>query len=317
MAELPTFSSCLALLLLFPHHSRFARVTIHPLSIVSPAATLGRDVEIGPFCLIEEGVTLGHGCRLESHVTLASGTVLGERNHLFQGVVVGGPPQHLQANDQLGGTRIGSDNVLRENTTIHRAMQPGDWTTLGDENCLMVNTHVAHDCHVGSNAVLGNNVMLAGHVTIEDRAFLSGAVGVHQFCRVGRLAMVGGQARVCRDVLPYMLIDGVSTSVVGLNRVGLRRNGYSVDQVSQLKAAYRLIYRSGLPWAEILEQLGQQFIEGPASCYGEFCEQANRGILQERRVPRSATIKLHRQADHEDDAQNTDDVTNGPRRMAG
>ncbi|MCH8043662.1 MAG: acyl-ACP--UDP-N-acetylglucosamine O-acyltransferase [Planctomycetes bacterium] len=281
---------------------------IHPLAIVSPTATLPPGVEIGPFCIIEEGVTLGDGCRLESHVTLAEGTVLGENNHLFQGVVVGGPPQHLQATDQLGGTRIGSGNTLRENTTIHRAMQPGDWTTLGDDNCLMVNAHVAHDCHVGSHVVLANNVMLAGHVTIEDRAFLSGAVGVHQFCRVGRLAMVGGQARVCRDVLPFVLIDGVSTAVVGLNRVGLRRAGYSAEEVTQLKAAYRLIYRSGLPWDELLDQLGRQFPEGPAACYREFCAGAKRGIVSERRLPPGATIKLHQ-------AETTTSAP--PRRMAG
>ena len=301
---------------------RSPRVSIHPLAIVSPTAKLAPGVEIGPFCIVEDGVTIGDGCRLVSHVTIAEGSVLGERNHLFQGVVVGGPPQHLQATDQLGGTRIGSGNTLRENTTIHRAMQPGDWTTLGDENCLMVNAHVAHDCHVGSNTVLANNVMLAGHVTIEDRAFLSGAVGIHQFCRVGRLAMVGGQARVCRDVLPYMLIDGVSNTVVGLNRVGLRRAGYRAEEVGQLKAAYRLIYRSGLPWSEIQEQLGRRFFEGPAACYREFCKTARRGIVPERRLPPGATIKLHRGETHNGivqngNAQSAATEANGPRRMAG
>ena len=196
----------------------------------------------------------------------------------------------------------------------------GEGVTIGD-GCRLV-SHVAHDCHVGSNTVLANNVMLAGYVTIEDRAFLSGAVGIHQFCRVGRLAMVGGQARVCRDVLPYMLIDGVSTTVVGLNRVGLRRAGYRAEEVGQLKAAYRLIYRSGLPWSEIQEQLGRRFFEGPAACYREFCKTARRGIVPERRLPPGATIKLHRGETHNGivqngNAQSAATEANRPRRMAG
>ena len=272
-------------------------LSIHPQAVVSPRAQVGRRVSIGPFCLVEDDVRLGDGCRLESHVVVRRGTTLGADNHLSAGVVIGGTAQHLLAGETHGNLVIGSRNTLRENCTIHRALRPGDATVIGDDNYLMVNSHVAHDCRIGDHTVLANNVMLAGHVTIEDRAFLSGAVGVHQFCRVGRHAMVGGQARVCQDVLPFVLIDGECTKVVGLNRVGLRRHGFTREEMVQLKAAYDLIYRSELAWREVLQRLHTDFAEGPAACLYDFCRDAGRGIVQQRRAPPTPTLKLHRADD--------------------
>jgi UDP-N-acetylglucosamine acyltransferase len=155
---------------------------------------------------------------------------------------------------------------------------------------------VAHDCIVGNQTIFANNAMLAGHVVVEDFAYVSGNVAVHQFCRVGRLAMVGGLARVVKDVPPFVTIDGCTGFVVGLNSVGLRRRGYTTADIAQLKAAYRLIYRSGLKWQQIVDRLQQEFAAGPAAPFGEFMHHVRRGIVAERRLPPGAGIKLSEEA---------------------
>lgn len=256
---------------------------IHPLAAVSPDAELGRDVSVGPFCVIESGVRIGDGCRLASHVVVHRDTTLGANNQIFEGAIVGGVPQHVQVPPVIGRLVIGDDNIIREHVTIHRAMKEDAATRIGNQNFLMVGAHVAHDCVLGNNIIIANGTGLCGHVTIEDRAFLSGMVGIHQFCRVGRLAMVGGMARVTRDVPPFVMIDGSTDSVVGINRVGLRRAGFTVQEINQLKEAYRLIYRSGLPWNSILERLQTEFSEGVAGCYYPFFQEGRRGFVQERR----------------------------------
>lgn len=267
-------------------------VHIHPSAVISPDAQLGDSVEIGPFSIIESGVVVGDGCKVEGHVTIKSGTILGPGNHIFEGAVIGGVPQHLHAPPESGRVVIGASNTIRENVTIHRAVQPDHQTVIGDHNLLMINVHIAHDCRLGNRTIFANNVMLAGHVEVEDQAYVSGAVGVHQFCRIGRMAMVGGQAHVVKDIPPFVTIDGASGFVVGLNLIGLRRNGFSNAEIGQLKAAYRLIYRSGLSWREVVERLPQEFEEGPATRFHEFFSQGTRGFTPERRMPPSPTIKL-------------------------
>src|SRR4029077_5093922 len=183
-----------------------------------------------------------------------------------------------------------------EHATLHRAMKEGTATIVGDGNFLMAGVHIAHDCRIGNNVIFANNALLAGHVVVEDRAFVSGAVGVHQFCRIGRLAMIGGHARVVQDVPPYVMVDGASGWIVGLNLVGLRRNGYSQDQIAELKAAYRLIYRRGLRWTEVLEHLQKEFPQAPAADFHPFLSGGTRGFVQERRMPPNATLKLRRES---------------------
>lgn len=266
---------------------------IHPTAVVSPDAKLGQDVFVGPFAVVESEVTLGDGCRLESRAIVKSGTVMGPKNHIYEGAVLGGMPQHLRCPERVGRLVVGSGNTFRENLTVHRALHEGHATTIGNDNLLMINAHVAHDCHIGNNTIVANNVMLAGHGIIEDRAYLSGAAGTHQYCRVGRLAMVGGQAHIVQDVPPYVTVDGASSSVVGLNVVGLRRAGFSNEEITQLKEAYRVIFRSGMRFEEILGELGQSFAEGPAAAFLEFFEGGGqRGFTRERRMPRRATIKM-------------------------
>ncbi len=274
-------------------------MNIHPQAIVSPQARLGRDVAVGPFAIIEADVTIGEGCSLAAGVVVKSGTTLGANNRILEGSVIGGAAQHTRAPERSGRVLIGNNNTIREHCTIHRALHEGATTVVGDNNLLMVSAHVAHDCQVGNNIVFANNTLLAGHVAVEDRAFLSGAVGVHQFCRVGRLAMIGGHARVVQDVPPYVMVDGISGCIVGLNIVGLRRNGFVAEEIAELKAAYRVIYRSGLPWNEILKQLQVQFTHGPAAEFHTFLSQGKRGFVQERRMPPTATLKLRLPADDE------------------
>jgi UDP-N-acetylglucosamine acyltransferase len=267
-------------------------VNIHPSAIVSPSAQVGSDVRIGPYTIVEADAVLGPGCVLDSRVTVKEGTVLGANNHIFDGAVVGGLPQHVHVPEQPGKVVIGSDNTIRENVTIHRALVPDHATVIGDHCLLMVNAHVAHECHLGNYVIVTNNAMLAGHVHVEDRAYISGAAGIHQFCRVGTLAMVGGQAHLSQDVPPYVTVDGLSSLVVGLNKIGLRRAGYNPATIQQIKDAYRVIYRSGLRWAEILEQLRTHFMAGPAAVFYEFLSTTARGIVSERRAPPGATIRL-------------------------
>jgi len=267
-------------------------VNPYPHSAISPDAHIGRDVKIGPFSLVERDVVVGDRCVIESHVTIKQGTRLGADNHVFDGAVLGATPQHIHIPRQTGALEIGSRNTIRENATIHRALNAGQSTTLGDDNLLMINAHVAHDCQIGNRIILANNVLLAGHVEVHDDAYLSGAVGVHQFCRIGSHTMVGGQARVVKDVPPFVTVDGVSGMVVGLNLIGLRRKGFDTDQIKLLKAAYQVIYRSGLRWTEVVDRLAREFRTDPAVRFHQFCSVGARGFVQERRTPRRATLKM-------------------------
>lgn len=268
-------------------------MNIHSHAVVHPGAFLGKDVKIGPFCVVEDDVVLGDGCVLESNVAIKSGTTLGPNNHVFEGAVIGGLPQHVDVPEIPGRVTVGSGNTIRENATIHRALKETDETSVGDNCMLMINTHIAHDCRIGNHVIAANNTMLAGHVTVGDRANLSGAVAVHQYCRIGSLAMVGGQAHIVKDVPPFMTVDGLSSLVVGLNRIGLRRAGFSAESLHTLKEAYRILYRRRLSWREILQMLEETFTEGPALEMSRFLATTTRGITNERRQPEGATIKLH------------------------
>ncbi len=268
---------------------------LHPLAVVSPQARIGQDVEIGPFCVVEPDVSIGDGCRLESRVVVKDGTTLAQNNLVAEGAVIGGLPQHANMPERPGRVIIGSGNTIRENVTIHRALEEDEATVVGDNNLIMVNAHIAHDCRVGNNTIFANNVMLAGHVTVGDRAYLSGAAAVHQFCRIGTLAMVGGQSHINKDVPPYVTVDGLSSYVVGLNQIGLRRAGVSSQEVRRLKEAYRVIYRAGLTWNDILAQLHREFNDGLSAQFFQFLSTTTRGITPERRPPPGATIRLRQE----------------------
>lgn len=273
-------------------------MSIHPLAVVSPGARLGVGVTVGPFATVESDVSLGDFSTVASGAVIKSGVTAGCHNEFGEHAVIGGAPQHVARPAEIGRVVIGDHNVFREHTTVHRAMKPGNTTLVGNHNYVMAGTHFGHDVTVGHNCIFANAALLGGHVTVEDRAFVSGAVAVHQFCRIGRLAMVGGHARVVQDVPPYMLLDGLTSCVVGLNIVGLRRSGHTADDITELKAAYRAVYRRGLPWREVLEVLRLEFTGAAVGHLQEFLGSGSRGFAQERRAPPAATLKL-RVADEE------------------
>lgn len=269
----------------------------HPSAVISPLACIGQDVHVGPFCVIEPDVRIDDGCVLEGSVVIKNGTTLGPNNRVHEGAILGGLPQHVHVPERPGRVVIGSGNTIREYVTVHRALDSEDATLIGDNSLLMAYVHVAHDCRIGNQVIFANNATLAGHVTVEDRAYLSGGIGIHQFCRVGTLAMVGGHARVVKDIPPYVTIDGQTGYVVGLNQIGLRRAGFSSQEIEQLKSAYRLIYRSELMWNDIVRELQSQFTAGPAARYYQFLSTTTRGIVPERRLPPGATLKLRREVE--------------------
>jgi len=267
-------------------------VTIHPSAIVDPAARLGADVEVGPFAMIEAGAQIGDRCKLGPRSTVKSGVTLGCDNSLYEGAVLGGLPQLAAPTGPPGKLVVGDRNVFRENVTVHVAMTEVGVTRIGNDCLMMVASHVAHDCDVADRVIMTNNVMLAGHVTVGERAFLGGGSAVHQHCRVGRIAMVGGMARIVQDVLPFVTIDGDTGAVVGLNRVGLRRSGMSRDEMADIKEAYRIIYRSGESFADRLAMLSERFQEGPAAELEPFLRDTSRGYVRERRSPPGGTIRV-------------------------
>jgi UDP-N-acetylglucosamine acyltransferase len=247
---------------------------------------------VGPFAVIQSDVVIGDGCHISSHVVIKSGTELGCGNLVDVGAVLGGRPQHLAATDKVGRLRIGNENQIREHVTVHGGLGVNDATRIGNQNLIMVSTHVGHDCVIGDSNIMANNVLLAGHVVVEDRAYLSGAVAVHQFCRIGRFAMVGGLARVAQDVPPYVTVDGGTTCLVGLNSIGLRRAGMNREQLRDLKSAYRIAFRSSDAFEVRLNRLRDQFHDDLVRYLWEFLATGQRGFLQDRRGPTPATIKI-------------------------
>ena len=265
---------------------------IHPSAIISPSAEVGSNVSIGPLTVVEAGAKIGDGCQIESHVVIKGSVELGENNIVGTASVLGGAPQHLVPAEGTGRVVIGNGNIFREYVTIHHGYGKDAVTRIGDKNLLMVNSHAAHDCAIGNSTIIANNVMLAGHVRIDDSAYLAGAVGVHQFCHIGRNTMVGGQSAIKKDVPPFVTVDGDSNQLVGLNSVGLRRNGFAREDIRSIKEAYNAAFGSNLPWGEMLEQLLQTFPTGYANEFARFLAESERGCIRERRSRTSPTIRF-------------------------
>src|ERR687890_640597 len=228
---------------------------IHPTAVVSPGARLAEDVRVGPYVVIEDEVVVGDGCVIGAHSVVKQFTTLGRRNRVYEHAVLGGEPQDVKFKGERSRLLIGDDNLIREGVTLHRANGEGEATLIGSRNFLMIGVHVAHNCVVGDDNVFANGVALAGHVTVEDHAFLASNVGAHQFVRFGRYAMVGGKTKVIQDVLPFFTTDGNPARVRGLNTIGLRRGGFSTEARAALKRAYQILFRARLPLARALEAL--------------------------------------------------------------
>jgi UDP-N-acetylglucosamine acyltransferase len=216
---------------------------IHASAIVAAGARLGASVKIGPCAVIEEDVALGEGCDIAAHAVIKRHTRMGARNRVAEHAVIGGDPQDLKFSaGTLSHVEIGDDNVFREGVTVHRGSREGSRTRIGNGCFLMAYAHVAHDCVVGDQVVMVNYAGISGEAVVQDGAFLSGFVGVHQFCRIGRLAMIGGLTKLVQDALPFCITDGNPCRARGLNLTGLRRGGFSREEIAALKEAYRLLY---------------------------------------------------------------------------
>jgi len=212
---------------------------------------------IHPTAIIEDNVEIGPDCEIAAYAVIKRFTRLGARNRIYEHAVVGGEPQDVKFKGEQSFLEIGDDNIIREFCTLHRASSEGETTRIGSRNFFMVGVHVAHNCVVGNDNIFANEVALAGHITIEDRVFLSNGVGAHQFVRMGRYAMVGGKSKIVQDVLPFFITDGNPARVRGLNTVGLTRAGFSEEAKRALKNAYRTLFNSAAPLANVLEELDQ------------------------------------------------------------
>lgn len=229
---------------------------VHSTALIHPKALLASSVVIGPFSVIGEGVVIGQGTEVGAHVVLEGRVEIGERSRIHHGAIIGSPPQDVKfVPGTPSGVRIGNDTVVREYVTIHRSSKEDGFTVIGDEAFLLASSHVAHDCRIGNGVVIINYAGLAGHVEVEDYAVISGHTGVHPFCRIGRLAYVGGCSKVVQDVPPCLVADGNPASSKGVNVVGLRRRNVPPDARQDLQRAYKLLYRSKLSVSHALEKI--------------------------------------------------------------
>ncbi|TAK98059.1 MAG: acyl-ACP--UDP-N-acetylglucosamine O-acyltransferase [Verrucomicrobia bacterium] len=232
--------------------------SIHPSAVIHPGARLGQDCEVGPFCVIGEHVELGHGCQLHSHVVLDGHTRIGKRNEFFPFAVIGKKTQDLKYKGGTTRVEIGDENVFRESATVHCATDDGDATVIGSNNLFLTHAHVAHDCVLGNHIILSGFAGLAGHVIVEDYAILSGYAAVHQFCRIGRMSMVGGCSKVAQDIPPFMMADGNPAETRTINKVGLERRGVSEESISTLRLAYKILFREGLTVSNALVKIEKE-----------------------------------------------------------
>ncbi len=253
---------------------------IHPTAIVESGVQLGEGVEIGAYAFVGAGVTLGAGTRLHHHASVEGDTVLGAACEVFPYACLGGKTQDLKFKGGRPGVRIGDRNVFREYVTVHAATFDGDVTRIGSDNHFLASTHIAHDCVLGDHIVMSNGAVLAGHVVVEDHVVIGGYGGIHQFCRLGRFAMLSATAKLVHDLPPYFIADGTPAEVRAINKVGLERNGFTAEQVDRVKQIHRILYRDGLNRSQALEKLAAHPLAGSAE-FGAvlaFARASERGL---------------------------------------
>ncbi len=244
-------------------------------------ARIAAHVVIGEYAVIEEDVTIGAFCKLEPYVYVKRWTTLGERNEISAGTVLGTDPLDKNFTGERSYLRIGNANIIREHYTISRGTQPESSTEIGDGNYIMTSGHIAHNCKIGNNCVIASCALVAGHVEVEDQAFISGGVVIHQYSKIGRLAMIGGNSRVNSDVPPFFLYSDFNVAAKGLNLVGLRRAGLTKDEIAALKVAYKILYRSGLKLEDALARIEAELNTEHSRHLVAFVRASKRGICRE------------------------------------
>lgn len=249
---------------------------------VAPTAAIGPDVFIGDYALVEEDVEIGARCRIEPLAVVRRWTRLGTENQVSTGAVLGSDPLDRAFTGERSYLRIGHRNKIREHFTISRGTPPESETVVGDDNMIMTSGHIAHNCRIGNGVVIASSTLVSGYVEIEDRAFVSGLVGIQQHLRIGELAIVGGMTRVNQDVTPYLMHVGPTMAVHGLNRVGLRRAGLGPPAIDCIRQAYRILFRARLPLAEALAKVESE-VPGPhARHMVEFIRASKGGVCRRR-----------------------------------
>lgn len=250
---------------------------IHSTAVIHPRAQLDPSVSVGPYAVIDEGVVVGPQCIIGPHVYLTGQTTIGARNVFHAGCVIGGPPQDLKYKAEPTRLRVGDGNTFREHVTVNRSNRLEEDTVIGSENFLMANSHVAHNCVLGDQVILANGALLGGHVTVQDRAFLSGNCCVHQFVRVGSLAIMQGGSAISKDLPPFCVARG-DNGICGLNTVGLRRAGLTSEQRLELKRLYHLLFRSRLKLSVAIAQAREEFTGEAVRQLTDFVASTKRGV---------------------------------------
>jgi UDP-N-acetylglucosamine acyltransferase len=252
---------------------------IHPTAVIDPKAELDPTVEIGPYAVIEAGVRIGPGTIVGPHVHIQGQTTIGRENEIGSHAMIGHAPQHMAYRGEPRRLRIGDRNRIREFVTIHRAFEEGEGTIVGDDCMFMGASHVGHDCHVGNSVILVNYVALGGHAIIGDRAFISGYTGVHQFCRIGRLAFLGGLIKVTQDVPPFLMVDGNPPRIRALNSVGIRRAGISAESQKELRRVFKHLYLTIQPIRTAIASLDLESLGPEARELVAFYSASKRGVI--------------------------------------
>ncbi len=256
-------------------------VDIHPTALVSPKAKLDDNVKIGPFAVIEDDVEIGYGTSVGPHAVIYNGSRLGKNINVFQAASVGNLPQDLKFEGEDSLLFVGDNTTIREFVTLHRGTKETGYTKVGNKCLLMAYAHVAHDCIVGDNCIIANSVQLGGHVEIDDWVIIGGTSAVHQFVKIGKHVMIGGGYRVVNDVPPFILAAHEPLRYNGLNTVGLRRRGFSNEDIYKLKEAYALIYNPKLNYSQALEELRNKFPDDEnIKSVIEFIGNSKRGIIK-------------------------------------